>query len=748
MTLTAHPHHLYFLLAFSFAVFHSVSANDPDKVTIIDERHYSNVFGEVRNYRVFLPPGYSENPSKRYPVIYFYHGWSQRYFGSSNPYGDFDEGDDNGGDNIANFVSRNEVIVVKPDGYNRSPDEPYYVRPYNVSPVETYRQFPLYFPELVAHIDAQYRTIADREHRAISGLSMGGFMTFWIGGKYPHLLSAAGNFCGSPEFTVGPKDFPAEFRHLDMYNNYGGMNVRLHYGDKDFIRGYHQDLNKVWTQVMDNYDYKVFDAAHSTCGMGEMFSFIMDTFKNPPARPAKWAHTDVYPAFTVWDYNVTTDRTVPGFTVMEKVDTRGFRISVREFLPDGEVLSDVDVSIRTPPIYVPHEEYVIHDIDINTGQTNRRTLRSDGSGRLTLQMNGSVHEVGINKKNDATNISLAGVALSSDGWAKTGQDVSVSITILNKGQSAARNVRATVSAIRPSARIRKGDISFGDIAVNAQKKGNEPLVFRVDTDTIAIEKFKVTVRDDRKNEWVEHFEITLNNRASEIQQFEIADGRVVTVTKSGTDTTTTKLGTGNGDGIANPGESIVVLIKDQDKLWRANLTGTDPYINPFGVRNRKSDNWTSFDHVGGSAKYDVPLIASDIPDGHTITFLAEYWLPEYPIHHIRKGVVKIPVRGKDTTPPVCGRVKVTGDNVLHARIFDGGRITRVKATLVNKDDPKKSLEVSLNDEGTNGDRTANNLVFSARVPDQVFGIFRVTLEAEDVFGNVVKEEIGEEFVVH
>ena len=40
-------------------------------------------------------------------------------------------------------------------------------RPYNISPVETYRQFPPpYFPELVGHIDASARTIADRDHRA------------------------------------------------------------------------------------------------------------------------------------------------------------------------------------------------------------------------------------------------------------------------------------------------------------------------------------------------------------------------------------------------------------------------------------------------------------------------------------------------------------------------------------------------------------------------------------------------------
>src|SRR4030095_1145397 len=161
-----------------------LSRAQPAGVTILDSRHYSNVFGEIRNFRIFLPPGYFTNPEKKYPVIYFFHGWSQRYFGDGGQqYAAFDKEDQNNGDNIANFVSKHEVIVVKPDGYNRGQDEKYYLRPYNIDPVETHRQFPLYFPELVNYIDAQYRTIADREHRAISGLSMGGFMTFWIAGK-------------------------------------------------------------------------------------------------------------------------------------------------------------------------------------------------------------------------------------------------------------------------------------------------------------------------------------------------------------------------------------------------------------------------------------------------------------------------------------------------------------------------------------------------------------------------------------
>ncbi|HEU5146282.1 MAG TPA: alpha/beta hydrolase-fold protein, partial [Chryseosolibacter sp.] len=646
------------LFVFAFA---DVGAQDRDSATIVDARHYSNVFGEMRNYRVFLPPSYEENSSKRYPVIYFFHGWSQRYFGSSNPYGDFDKGSQNGGDNIANFVSAHDVIVVKADGYNRSPDEPYYVRPYNVTPVETYRQFPIYFPELVEHIDTHYRTIADRAHRGISGLSMGGFMTFWIAGKYPHLVSAAGNFCGSAEFTVGPRDFPVEYRHLDMYNNYGGMNVRLHHGDKDFIRGYHVDLNKVWTQVLDNYSYKIFDAAHSTAGMGEMFSFLLKTFDTPPAKPAQWHHIDVYPEFSVWDYKVMTDRAQPGFTILENVDARGFRSAVREHLPDGTLMPSVKVFVKTPAIYERNQWHIINDFNTTTQEASQKNVKSDGEGRLLIQLDGDRHEIGVNKKSDRPNVSVTSTAIKGRPWATHQEEVSVAVTLLNKGMSPARNIRAMLTATRPGTAVVNGVANIQDIPVNGSSETS--FTFRTDDDNLEMIRLKLTLRDDKKNEWVDYLDIPLKKKVAAINDFEVADGRIVTVVKSGIDTETIMLGHGNGDGIANPGESIVILIKDGDKLWRTDLTTNDPYVNPFGINVRKSDSWSPLDHVGASAKYDVPVVASDCPENHNIDFFVEYWQPEYPLHIIRQGTVKVNVRGEDTTPPIIGDVRATADNV-------------------------------------------------------------------------------------
>jgi len=724
-------------------------AQHADSVTIIDSRHYSNVFGEIRNYRIFLPPGYFDNPQKKYPVIYFLHGWSQRYFGDGGQkFDEFDKGGDNKGDNIAHFVSTHPVIVVKSDGYNRVPGEQYYLRPYNIDPVETFRQFPLYYPELIDYIDTHYRTLADREHRAISGLSMGGFMTFWIGGKYPQLFSGAGNFCGSAEFIVGPRNFPVEYRHLDMYKNYAGMNLRLNYGDKDFIRSYHQDLNRIWPLVMDNYEYKIYDAEHSTCGLGEMFGFLFNTFKNPPARPLRWDHIDVYPEFSVWNYKVSSDRNVPGFTILENVDKRGFKCAVREFLPNGEILPFVNLSITTPALYEKNQEYVINDVENNGFKSLSKMVRSDNSGRLVIPLNGSMHEIGINKKDDKANICIAAVDIENMSWATNGKDVSLSIKILNKGMSMAKKIVAKLSATRKSANIIKGQSEFGSIGVNEIKTCQTPFSFRVQADSIEIAKFKLTLKDEHNNEWVDFFELPLKKNLPGIKDFEIADGKIFTVAKGGVDSETILLGRGNADGIANPGESIVLLVKDQNKYRRTTLFSSDQFINPFGINVRQSDDWTDFDHVGASAKYNVSLIGSNCPENHNIDFFAEYWLPDYPLHIIKQGVIKIKVQGRDTSPPQMGWVDIPGDNIIHVKVYDGSKIQSVKARLILKENPEKSFEVELKDDGLAEDSAGGDRVFSKKIPEQKFGFYRVVVEAIDSFGNKMIEEAPGEFLLH
>jgi poly(3-hydroxybutyrate) depolymerase len=721
------------LLAYFLITVRSGFAGD---VTIIDSVHYSHVLGENRNFRVFLPPGYYEEPHKRYPVIYFFHGWSQRYFGSINTPGS-DVGDGNDGDNIGNFVAVNEVIVVRPDGYNRYPHEVYDRRPYNIGPVINHRQFPVYFPELVGFIDQNYRTLPDRNHRAVSGLSMGGFMAFWIGGKYPDLVSAVGNFCGSPEFFVGPLPLQVEYRHMDMYKNYDGVNVILNYGNKDFIRAYHRDLNRVWTEVMDNYRYRIYEAAHTTAGLGDMFGYFMETFADPPGKPDRWNHIDVYPSFSLWDYSIDSDRQLPGFTIIENVDRNGFRTSVRNFLPDGELMPFVKLKVTTAPLYGKNQPYTVNVIDMMSLESSVKSIRSDDEGRLTIETGGGISEIGINKDGDIAYPGIASVEIMNEPWTVPNKEINVKIKLFNKGGRDARGVSAVMSPAGKNAAVLSKESGFGTIGINGFRESLVPFAFRVTSDSVDIQKFRLDIRDEEGNEWVDFFEVPVKGDLPEIKDFIVADGKAFTVASAGTDSVTMILGHGNGDGIVNPGESVVILIRDQGLYRRTELYTNDVFVNPNGTSIRNSDNWGRYDNVGGSNKYSVPLISSDCPPGHRIEFFASYWLPDYPDHIIRQGTITLEVTGADTTPPIIRWITVSGDNTVNVKVSDGAGISMVKATFIMTDDPERTFEVELNDDGQRGDSVAGDLVFSKMIPEAGFGLFNIEIEARDIFGNEV-----------
>ena len=68
---------------------------------VIDRIHDSYVFAEPRNFRIFLPPGYGTS-SERYPVVYWFHGFSGRH---NRPEGEGPNYDQGEGDTIAEFVA-------------------------------------------------------------------------------------------------------------------------------------------------------------------------------------------------------------------------------------------------------------------------------------------------------------------------------------------------------------------------------------------------------------------------------------------------------------------------------------------------------------------------------------------------------------------------------------------------------------------------------------------------------------------
>lgn len=130
-----------------------------------------------RGAYIVTPPGYDEHPDKRYPVVYFLHG----YWATPQMYQEtmkFDEAVDEAA------RAGNEVIMVIPDGHSKLKGGFYS----NSPTVGNYEAF--VGEDLVHWVDARYRTIAKRESRGLSGHSMGGYGTMRVGMKYPQVFSS------------------------------------------------------------------------------------------------------------------------------------------------------------------------------------------------------------------------------------------------------------------------------------------------------------------------------------------------------------------------------------------------------------------------------------------------------------------------------------------------------------------------------------------------------------------------------
>jgi len=600
---------------------------------ILDETHESRVLGETRHYRIFLPPDYTAS-GKRYPVIYWFHGWSERYNKpvARDPGRNYDQGEGGvyGGDTIARFVGSHDVIVVKWDGYNpRTPGETY-LRPYNISPVETDRQFPLYFPELVAYIDSHYRTIADQEHRATAGLSMGGFMSFWIAGKYPDLVGSASNFMGSSEFFVGPRGFPVEYRHDEMHNNYDGERTRLVMGTRDFIRFYHTRMNAIWKYTRPFYETAEFDSDHGTPHMGETLEFHMRAFANPLPRPDVWSHIDAYPDFAVWGWEIASDRKQPGLTALEGVSPNGFRSSVREWAPSGRVLANVKLRIASGRLYPAGQPQVVTVIRTRDGKVRRATEHADSEGRLHFELDGDEYQVGVGP---GAILALGDFEVQDARWATDGKPVSVRVRVWNKG--AASTSAAPLRWETPNPNLAIATPSQGLPAIGAGKSADVALQFTVDDPQREVAKLYAVVGTSRLP-----IEIPMFPDAPAAKDFRIADGREFAVYQGGIKRVPLTLGKGNGDGQANPGETLAILVPDGDAWRAAELFTNDLCVD---LAERVSDAWSDYDHVGASAKYSLPVIQPGCTVGHIVRMLARVQFPHAPDHRIEYFKVEFPV---------------------------------------------------------------------------------------------------------
>ncbi|HMI61001.1 MAG TPA: alpha/beta hydrolase family protein [Puia sp.] len=188
------------------------------------------------------------------PVIYLLHGYSGNYaqWPATAPQLS-KEADDLG------------ILFVSPDGG--------YDSWYFDSPIDSSVRYETFMTkELIPYIDTHYSTIADRTHRAITGLSMGGHGALYLAIRHKDLFGAAGATSGGVDFRPFPdnwgikKDLGTITEHKDNWDtntvltavdnlSNGDLKIIFDCGTSDFFLTVNRNLHQKLLDKKIDHDY-------------------------------------------------------------------------------------------------------------------------------------------------------------------------------------------------------------------------------------------------------------------------------------------------------------------------------------------------------------------------------------------------------------------------------------------------------------------------------------------------------------
>jgi S-formylglutathione hydrolase FrmB len=243
---------------FLFLIFSSVvsPAATVDTVSI-----YSNSMHKYINAVVIKPDTYKKKKNN-FPVVYLLHGYDGWF---SNWIIRVPE--------LINYSDQYQLLIVCPDGAKSSW--------YFDSPVDTAYKYETHIAtEVVGFIDQRYRTMADKDHRAIAGLSMGGHGALFLALRHADIFGAAGSMSGVVDLKENKSKYDIskrigdtilqvkewqDFSVISLIENYRNTDVKIIFdcGDKDIFIKANRRLHQKMTELKIKHEYIERPGEHS-----------------------------------------------------------------------------------------------------------------------------------------------------------------------------------------------------------------------------------------------------------------------------------------------------------------------------------------------------------------------------------------------------------------------------------------------------------------------------------------------------
>jgi S-formylglutathione hydrolase FrmB len=624
----------------------------------IDTSHYSQAFQAERSYRVYLPTDYNTNVTKSYPVIYYFHGWGGRYKWDIYDVSDDPQYPGNGRVKPPYvmewkaYAQTHDVIIVTMDGYepnlhpgNKTREgirysdcDPYdFPRAHDSNIKQWGWDFKMYFREMVADVDNKFRTIADRDHRAVTGLSMGGLTSLYISGQNKDLLGSVSAFCPADnEPMYGPKGYLSVFTNLEMYRSLKGLSMRLSANDGDWLYSHDIQMKRIFEgSGFQNFEFHLADFPdHWAADINEQLDFHMAEFQKIHPQPNDWSHIcPSFKTFDQWGYNFTIERTNPAITILENMSKKHMKIYSRTFIPDGPIVKNETIHVKTDAIYSPSADNSLISYCLSDKLFISTQLSSSADGKLEFDLSGGGNIVGVSGSDiqNTADIRLVGKELKDYLYFEANKQYSLGFDVVNIGNETATNITVKAVSNHPYLVFTSDENTLPDISSAELLSIDSMFTFSFDTydeehlaGNILIE---ISVNGQAADTQKVVFFATPESPLLATEDVIILDGRTqqaVPFFNQGSNSVTNKSisgGSGNGNGIPEAGEELLVYIKlpqglspkDKNTFHKTYLIGDnqDPYITVNRLKYEEKKNQAATTGI-----YTYLKVADTVPKNH------------------------------------------------------------------------------------------------------------------------------------
>ena len=245
--------------------------------------------GRTLPYAVYLPPGYDVHPEARYPVLYLLHGLG----GSFRQWGEY--GLAGTAERLMRRMEIPPFIIVLPEGEAA----------YWLNHADRGARWGDYIVrDLVGEVDATFRTLPDRDHRAIGGLSMGAHGAIQLAMNHPDRFSVVGMhslalrrhaeafaFFGDQAYFNAHDPVYLVQTHLSIVRSF---TLWLDIGTGDAWREADEEFDRLLTRAGAAHQWREYpgghDAAYWTAHLAEYLSFYGGAFSRSGADTAAPYH--------------------------------------------------------------------------------------------------------------------------------------------------------------------------------------------------------------------------------------------------------------------------------------------------------------------------------------------------------------------------------------------------------------------------------------------------------------------------